>query len=223
MADNALECDLGSRPQAVDDDQTLVAAAQRDAEAAGRLYDRHYREVFGYVYHCTLDRAVTEDLTSNVFLAAFRHLGRFRWRQVPFRAWLYRIATNEVRMYYRRHKRERVAQPSLLDRAGSDAFCGAEGHARATLGRATHGTAEGLAPPADEGPAAAEEYRLLHQALQELRFGYRTVIVLRYFEGKTMAQIAQITGAREGTVKSQLHRGLVQLQKILIRRGVLPE
>jgi RNA polymerase sigma-70 factor (ECF subfamily) len=223
MADNALECDLGSRPQAVDDDQTLVAAAQRDAEAAGRLYDRYYREVFGYVYHSTLDRTVTEDLTSNVFLAAFRHLGRFRWRQVPFRAWLYRIATNEVRMFYRRHKRERVARPSLLDRAGSDAFCGAEGHAQATLGRATRGMAEGLAPPADEGPAAAEEYRLLHQALQELRFGYRTVIVLRYFEGKTMAQIAQITGAREGTVKSQLHRGLVQLQKILIRRGVLPE
>jgi RNA polymerase sigma factor (sigma-70 family) len=49
-----------------------------------------------------------EDLTSNVFLAAFRHLGRFRWRRIPFRAWLYRIATNEIRMYYRRQKRSRV-------------------------------------------------------------------------------------------------------------------
>ena len=197
MADDALECDLESRPQTVDDDQTLVSAAQRDTEAAGRLYDKYYREVFGYVYHCTLDCTATEDLTSNVFLAAFRHLGRYRWRQIPFRAWLYRIATNEVRMYYRRHKGSRIAGLP-----------------------ARH---ENSAPSADEGPAAAEEYRLLHQALQELRFKYRTVIVLRYFENKTLVQIAEITGAREGTVKSQLHRGLVQLQEILVHRGVLPQ
>jgi RNA polymerase sigma-70 factor (ECF subfamily) len=197
MADDALECDLESRPQTVDDDQTLVSAAQRDTEAAGRLYDKYYREVLGYVYHCTLDYAATEDLTSNVFLAAFRHLGRFRWRQIPFRAWLYRIAINEVRMYYRRRKGAGNADRQV--------------------------PYEGSAPAADEGPAAAEEYRLLHEALQELRFKYRTVIVLRYFEGKTMAQIAEITGAREGTVKSQLHRGLIQLQEILMHRGVLPQ
>ena len=222
MADDALECDLESRPETVDDDQTLVSAARQDTEAAGRLYDKYYGDVFGYIYHSTLDHAATEDLTSNVFLAAFRHLGRYRWQQVPFRAWLYRIATNEVRMYYRRHRRERVARPSLLDRARSDAFCGTERHAHAALGRATP-PAEGSAPSADEGPAIAEEYRLLHEALQELRFKYRTVIVLRYFENKTLAQIAEITGAGEGTVKSQLHRGLARLQEILLRRGILPE
>lgn len=197
MADNAFECGVESRLETVDDDQTLVSAAQRDTDAAGRLYDKYYREVFAYVYHCTLDHAATEDLTSNVFLAAFRHLGRYRWRQIPFRAWLYRIATNEVRMYYRRHKYA----------GGADL-------------QVQH---EDSAPSADEGPAAAEEYRLLHQALRELRFKYRTAIGLRYFEGKTMAQIAEIAGAREGTVKSQLHRGLVQLQEILVHRGILPQ
>ncbi len=197
MADDALECDLESRPQTVDDDQTLVSAAQRDTEAAGRLYDKYYREVLGYIYHCTLDRAATEDLTSSVFLAAFRHLGRCRWRQIPFRAWLYRIAINEVRMYYRRRKYARIASLQVQH--------------------------EDTAPSADEGPAVAEEYRLLHNALQELRFKYRMVIVLRYFENKTLAQIAEITGAKEGTIKSQLHRGLAQLQEILIHRGILPQ
>ena len=197
MADDVLECDLESRPETVDDDQTLVSAAQQDAEAAGRLYDKYYSEVFGYIHHCTLDHAATEDLTSNVFLAAFRHLGRYRWRQIPFRAWLYRIATNEVRMYYRSRR-----------------------HAGVAGLQAQH---EDCAPSADEGPAVVEEYRLLHDALQELRFKYRTVIVLRYFENKTLAQIGEITGAREGTVKSQLHRGLAQLQEILRRRGILPE
>ena len=49
------------------------------------------------------------------------------------------------------------------------------------------------------------------------------MIVLRYFEGKTIAEISGITGQKEGTVKSQLHRGLAQLQEILMHWGVLPE
>jgi RNA polymerase sigma-70 factor (ECF subfamily) len=52
---------------------------------------------------------------------------------------------------------------------------------------------------------------------------YRTVILLRYFEGKTIEEISGITGRREGTIKSQLHRGLAQLQEILVRWGVLPQ
>ncbi len=221
MADDAIEYGLGSESAIVDDDQALVSAAQQDPEAAGRLYDKYYGAVFGYIYHSTLDRCVTEDLTSNVFLAAFRHLGRYRWQQIPFRAWLYRIATNEIRMYYRRRKRERVARPNWFDRGCPDAPDGMGRHAQAALGRGTH--VEDAAPPADAGPAAAEEYRLLHRALMELKLKYRTAIILQYFEGKTIAEIASITGQREGTIKSQVHRGLAQLQEILERWGVLPK
>jgi RNA polymerase sigma-70 factor (ECF subfamily) len=199
MADDAIEYGLESESAIVDDDQALVSAAQQDPEAAGRLYDKYYGEVFGYIYHSTLDRSVTEDLTSNVFLAAFRHLGRYRWQQIPFRAWLYRIATNEVRMHYRRRKYDKTASLQVSREA------------------------EGSAPSADASPAAAEEYRLLHQALLEMRLKYRTAIILQYFEGKTIAEIASITGQREGTIKSQLHRGLAQLQEILERWGVLPK
>jgi RNA polymerase sigma-70 factor (ECF subfamily) len=200
MADDAFECSLESRTETLDEDQALVSAARQDTEAAGRLYDKYYSEILGYIHHCTLDRTVTEDLTSNVFLAAFRHLGRYRWRQIPFRAWLYRIATNEVRMHYRRHKRIRSVslQPEH----------------------------EALAAPVSssgEGPTAAEEYRLVHKALLQLRLKYRTAIILRYFEDKTITEIASITGRKEGTIKSQLHRGLAQLQEILVRWGVLPD
>jgi RNA polymerase sigma-70 factor (ECF subfamily) len=199
MADDAFECDLESQPEIVDDDQTLVSAAQRDPQAGGKLYDKYYGEIFGYLYHCTMDSAATEDLTSNVFLAAFRHLGRYRWRQIPFRAWLYRIATNEIRMHCRRHKCDKAAGLQLQCDGPSSA------------------------PWAGERPAAEEEHRLLHRALLELKQKYRTVIVLRYFENKTIAEISGITDAREGTIKSQLHRGLAQLQEILVRWGVLAE
>jgi RNA polymerase sigma-70 factor (ECF subfamily) len=200
MTDNALECSLESRTETVDEDRVLVREAQRDPEAAGRLYDKYYRRVLAYIYHCTLDDAVTEDLTSNVFLAALAHLGRYKWRKVPFRAWLYRIATNEIRMHYRKQR-----------------------YARSVDLQTRRGVAEGSAPCADESPAATEEYDLLHKALLELPLKHRTAIILRYFEGRTIAEICDVTSSREGTVKSQLHRGLTQLQEILQRCGVLRE
>jgi RNA polymerase sigma-70 factor (ECF subfamily) len=200
MAEDAIECRLEPRGEMLDEDQSLVCAAQQDTEAAGRLYDRYYAEILGYVYHCTLDRTAAEDLTANVFLSAFAHLGRFRWRQAPFRAWLYRIATNEVRMFYRRRNAGEVV------RRGTE-----------------QASTAGSAPSADDGPAASEEFRLLHQALLQLRLKYRTVVILRYFEDRTIAEISDITNSREGTVKSQLHRGLAQLQEILTQRGVLAE
>lgn len=199
MAEDALSCDLQATYDIVGEDQMLVAAAQQDIEAAGRLYDKYYSEVLSYIHHCTFDNVVTEDLTSNVFLAAFQNLGQYRWRQIPFRAWLFRIATNEVRMHWRRQRHIKVI--SLEP----------DGNIRA-VGPSAAGTLE-----------AAEEHSLVHKALLELRMKYRTVIILRYFEDKTIAEICEITGRKEGTVKSQLHRGLARLQDILVRWGVLPE
>ena len=185
--------------ETLDYERALVAAARTDSEAAGRLFDKYYAAVFGYIYRSTLERQVTEDLTSNVFLSAFRHLGLFRWRRVPFGAWLYRIATNEVRMHYRRQKR--------LAAAGSEPV-------RVEL--------ISEIPTAAETLAASDDYRLLHRALLDLDLKYRTVILLRYFEGKSIAEVASITRRTEGTIKSQLHRGLERLQAALERLGVAP-
>jgi RNA polymerase sigma-70 factor (ECF subfamily) len=199
MTHEALAMNLEPRDKITEEDRILVCAAQRDTEAAGRLFDKYYPEVFRYLYHSTLDHAVTEDLTSNVFFSAFRRLGLFRWRGIPFRAWLYRIATNEIRMHYRKQKRLLAvnASPVPLEHPSD-------------------------APAVAATAAISEQHRLLHTALIELRQKYRTVIVLRYFEGKALPEICDITRKREGTIKSQLHRGLAQLKEGLARAGVAP-
>jgi RNA polymerase sigma-70 factor (ECF subfamily) len=199
MANDALECQLESNSRILDEDQMLVTAARHDTEAAGRLYDKYYSEILGYIYHCTYDSTIAEDLTSNVFLAVFRHLGRYRWKQFSFRAWLYRVATNELRMHWRRKKRIRIVSLQPDDEEYS------------------------TGQSASDSMVAAEEYRLLHKALLELKLKYRTVIILRYFEGKAIAEICEITDKKEGTVKAQLHRGLAKLQDILVHWGMLPE
>jgi hypothetical protein len=174
MADDAIEYGLGSESAIVDDDQALVSAAQEDPEAAGRLYDKYYGEVFGYIYHSTLDRCVTEDLTSNVFLAAFRHLGRYRWQQIPFRAWLYRIATND---------------PNALPPCRWDRTAGLQVSREATM-----------------GPSADAVQRRPRSIVCSISAAELKLVIARrsswYIEGKTIAEIASITGQREGTIKS---------------------
>jgi len=207
MIEDALECQLESTGEMLDEDQVLVPAAREDTEAMARLYDKYYREIIGYIYHCTVDSTVTEDLTSNVFLSALKHIGRYKWRRIPFRVWLYRIATNEVRMYWRRQKRDKTISLQA-DSSNQQEF---------------NHELESDNPSAGDHIAAEEEYRLLHRALLELRMKYRTVIILRYFEDKAIAEICEITAIKEGTVKSQLHRGLAKLQDILVHWGVLQE
>ena len=199
MVDNALECQLESNSRILDEDQILVSAARHDSEAAGRLFDKYYSEILGYIYHSTLDTHAAEDLTSNVFLSAFRHLGRYKLRQIPFRAWLYRVATNEVRMHWRRQKRFKIVsfQPDNAEYVAEQS--------------------------AGDSMVATEEYRLLHKALLELKLKYRTIIILRYFEGKKISEICEITAIKEGTIKARLHRGLARLQNILVQWGMLPE
>jgi RNA polymerase sigma-70 factor (ECF subfamily) len=199
MADDALECALGSQIDSMDKDRMMVAAARSDREAAGWLFEKYYSKILGYIYHCTFNSDVAEDLTSNVFLAAFRHLKRYQWRQISFGAWLFRIATNEVRMYWRRQKRVRIVNLKPDDDQSIGEFS------------------------VSDTVATFEEYRLIHKALLELRLKYRTVIILRYFEGKSIAEIGEITGKKEGTVKCQLHRGLARLQDILVQWGLLGE
>lgn len=199
MVDDALEYQLDSNSEILDEDQILVSAARYDTQAAGRLFDKYYGEIFGYIYHCSLDTHTAEDLTSNVFLSAFRHLGRYKLRQIPFRAWLYRIATNEVRMYWRKQKRIKIVSLQTDN---------AEYVAEQSAG---------------DRLAETEQYRLLYKALRELKLKYRTIIILRYFEGKKISEICEITTTKEGTVKAQLHRGLARLQDILVQWGVLSE
>jgi RNA polymerase sigma-70 factor (ECF subfamily) len=199
MVDDALEYQLESSGEILDEDQMLVSAARHGTEAAGRLYDKYFSEILCYIYHCTYDSTTAEDLTSNVFLAVFRHLGQYNWRQIPFRAWIFRVATNEVRMHWRKQKRIK--------------FISLQKNCKEFV----------VAQSGTSNIEAAEEYGLLHKALLELQLKYRMVIILRYFERKTIAEICQITARKEGTVKAQLHRGLAKLQDILVQWGVLPE
>ncbi len=88
------------------DDDLLVLRARTDREAFGTLFDRYYPRVLGYCLRRLGDRAVAEDLTSEVFLSVATHLAGFLGRtESDFRRWLFRIATNAVRAHLRQSLR----------------------------------------------------------------------------------------------------------------------
>lgn len=205
MTDETMGCNLKIQAQskAADEDEQLVAAAKDDPEAFGELYDKYYLPIFRYIYHRTLNVSLTEELTSNTFFAALRHIGRFKWRRIPFGAWLYRIATNEVNMHYR----NRRPPPISLD-------------APDEKGRQIVSSFEVADSDVEENLVRLEEYATLHKAILTLKPKYQTVITLRFFEDKSINHISAITGAKEGTVKSQLHRAIKQLREVLTQRNI---
>ncbi|HJQ39640.1 MAG TPA: sigma-70 family RNA polymerase sigma factor [Thermoanaerobaculia bacterium] len=88
-------------------EQELVEAAKVDPSRFAALYEAHFERIYAFVAHRVRDRSVAEDLTAEVFRRALAGIGGFEWRGVPFRAWLFRIAANEIADHAAKASRER--------------------------------------------------------------------------------------------------------------------
>ena len=88
-------------------DQELdqIRASQRDLENFGPLYDRYYTSIFRFIFKRVSDKDNAADLAQQVFLKAMMNIGKYQDRGFPFSAWLFRIAINEVNMFYRVQKK----------------------------------------------------------------------------------------------------------------------
>ena len=168
----------------------LIERAKVDPEAFARLYRKHRPVLLDHVYRRTGDVHVTEDLVADVFLEALRSLPGYRYRGVPLRFWLLRIATHAVNRWGRRHRRKRFA---LLQ---AERLC--ERTVSSTIGEAD-----------------GEHVR---RALLELPPRYQAVLALYYFEGLSVKETATVIGCREGTVRSRLARAREALRRTLIGR-----
>jgi RNA polymerase sigma-70 factor, ECF subfamily len=99
-------------------EQTLIERAKEDPQAFGNLFDRYYPAIFAYVLRRVGKWNDAQDITSEVFLKALKGLWRFRWQGIAFSAWIYRIATNEVGIYFRRAGRAPLSLNQLIEECG---------------------------------------------------------------------------------------------------------
>ena len=170
------------------DELNLVARAGSDAEAFGVLYERHVRRIYNYIFYRTGNHHDAEDLTARVFQRALRHVGKFEDKGVPFSAWLYRIAHNLVANWHRDRSR------------------------RPTVPLEDNLLPTGAGPHPEAVAVASEEQRHLVEAVRRLPGDRQQLLILKFVERLSNAEIGVIMGRTEGAIKSLYHRTLNTLR-----------
>ena len=170
------------------DDEALSSATQGDKTAFGRLYDKYAARIYNYVYYRTGSTQDAEDITSRVFFRAMRHITNYTDRGVPFSAWLYRIAHNLVANWHRdRSRKQEIPLDDLpiLSTKGD--------HPEKNLVR-------------------SQEQDALLRMIRTLPAERQNLLILKFVENMSNAEIGAIMGRSEGAVKSLYHRTLLALR-----------
>lgn len=184
-----------------DQEAQLVKQCQTSPDAFGQVFDLWYKPIFGYIMRRTADYDLSRDIAAETFLKAYLKIGGFKWRGIRLSAWLYRIATNELNMYYRSSKYKPASLQQLLESPENE--------------RLLHQPADEERETMEREMKAHNDYNLIRQNLLKLDIKYQEVIALRYFEQKTNVEISQILDKNEGTIKSLVSRGLEKLRGMM--------
>lgn len=189
----------------MEQDAHLVQQCLRgDGSAWEELVRRHTRRVYNLCYRFTGNRTESEDLSQEVFLRIYRTLGSYRSAHGGFTTWMASLTRNLLIDHYRRTKRDRLTDS--LD----DAMPVVENK-------------ESSARRPDQQALLGELGEQIQSALQKISPELREAVILRDLQGLEYEEIRQVLQVPEGTVKSRINRGRIELARLLGQRGVRPE
>jgi RNA polymerase sigma-70 factor (ECF subfamily) len=180
----------------VQSEESLIRRAQqRDPVALTQLYEANFDRIFRYIALKIGDRMEAEDLTQQVFLNAVQSIGSYKWKGMPFSAWLYRIAHNQIVDYFRK----KAKRPTV--------------------------TLDDTDPPGGDDPQKTAEVQLtmeeLARATQKLTESQREVISLRFGGQLSIAEVAKTMGKTEGAIKALQHSAVAALRRVMAA-GTMP-
>lgn len=170
------------------DDNLIGLISQGDQDAFGALYERYVNRIYNYIYYRTGNTHDAEDLTARVFYRAMKHIQNYDNRGLPFSAWLYRIAHNLVANWHRDNSRRKEVP---LD----DVLYSSH--------RSDHPEHELV---------QMEEHERLMSIIRRLPPDRQQLLILKFIDHLSNAEIGQIMGRTEGAVKSLYHRTLLSLR-----------
>lgn len=168
-----------------DEQEWIQRAKDGDKEAVGILYDFYVQSIYQYISYRVDSDSTAEDLTSEVFLRMVIKLPEFKYTGAHFGSWLFRIASNLIADHFRKDYRETA---SVLDeypvRSGDDVF------AQVSL---------------------REERAILREALSTLSEEHQTVLIMRFMQGLSHADVASTVGKSVAAVRVLQYRALKAL------------
>jgi RNA polymerase sigma-70 factor (ECF subfamily) len=174
------------------EESILIERAKTDPDAFGQLYERYVDRIYNYVYYRTGNAADAEDLTARIFERAIKHIGNYRDQGVPFSAWLYRIAHNLVANWHRDRSRRKIVS---IDDVSQWVVT-------------------------DHGPEFAtqlmQDKEALLEAIGRLPADRQELLICKFVELMSNAEIGAIMGRSEGAIKSLYHRTLLSLREEML-------
>ena len=176
-----------------DEAMLVQRAIGHDTEAFGKLYDMHVDRVYRHIYYRVGNETEAEDLTQQVFLKAWKAIGRYKKMASPFVAWLMTISHNLVVDLCRTRKDRAYLEAEVL--------------------------VDDSTPNPERAAEASLEQQSLRRAILQLGGNEQQVVMLRFIEGFEFAEIASLLKKREGNIRVILHRALVKLRSILEKEG----
>lgn len=168
-----------------------IQKAQTNPASFRPLYQRYFEPIFRFIVRRTADEALAADICSQVFLKALQKIKNYQFRGVPFSAWLYRIASNEITQYYRNNNKKRAISidstqiPEIIEEL--------------------------------ETNDNEEHRKVMLVALKTLPPDQVQLIELRFFEQRPFKEIAQILNITEANAKVKTYRILARLKKAMLK------
>ena len=184
---------------AVNEENVLARASEGDPEAFTYIYEKYVARIYSYVFYRIGSETDAEDITSRVFYRAFGHISNYVDKGIPFSAWLYRIAHNLVANWHRdNHRRKEVPLEDQIE----------------------------LPAHIDHPERAVEksqEMELLLRGIRRLSPDRQQLLILKFVEDYSNAEIGEIMGKSEGAIKSLYHRALIALRQEMTKIGYQSE
>ena len=170
------------------EEKKMIAAAKEDIKDFAPLYENYYIPVFRFVYKRMERKEDAEDIVSSVFIKAMSGIKKYESGETMFAAWLYKIAMNEVNLFYRSKKTEEkyYLETSTIQTAAEDIY------------------------------QEEDVTNLLTQSLEFLPTEDYELIQLKYFDGLSFQEIALMLNKTEDNLKVKMHRLRNRLRKDIL-------
>jgi RNA polymerase sigma-70 factor, ECF subfamily len=185
------------RKSELEEELILTERAKKSREAFKPLYEKYYNQIFRYIFNKTREKEITADLTSQVFLKALVNIQDYKYMSLPFSAWLYKIATNEVLLFYRKTSKTRyvVIEEGLIAELSDEMY----NYDRDILEEKITDCIQGL---------PIEDIQLIE---------------LRFQENKSFKEIGMILNITENNAKVKTYRVLDRLKMKMAKKTLTDE
>lgn len=170
----------------IDQEHQLVEAAKKDTTKFEVLYNRYYEAIFCFIYQRLDSKELAFDITQQVFIKALQGLKKYKYKGVPFSAWLYRIASNELNNSFKKNKLIRTINIESL-------------------------TPHTLKEDRDE-ESLDDLWNILIEQIGTLAASEITLIEMRYMENRPFKEIANILDITENNAKVKVYRIIDKLK-----------